>query len=153
MIELKEITYDNLKAVIKLSDTLSEQDKKHVAPNVVSLAEAYLNYDIAWPRAIVVVDVVVGFVMLGLDNYIAEQKDWPVYFLWRFMMGTEYQGKGYGKQTLDLLVQKCKEEGRKYLYVSCVRIDPMPYQMYINYGFEDTGLVDDGESVLKLEIV
>ena len=26
MIELKEITYDNLKAVIKLSDTLSEQD-------------------------------------------------------------------------------------------------------------------------------
>ena len=38
MLELKEITYDNLKAVIKLSETLSEQDKKHVAPNVVSLA-------------------------------------------------------------------------------------------------------------------
>ena len=93
MLELKEITYDNLKAVIKLSETLSEQDKKHVATNVVSLAEAYLNYDIAWPRAIVVDDVVVGFVMLGLDNYIAEEKDWPVYFLWRFMMGTEYQGK------------------------------------------------------------
>ena len=153
MLELKEITYDNLKAVIKLSDTLSEQDKRHVAPNVVSLAEAYLNYDIAWPRAIVVEDVVVGFVMLGLDNYIAEEKDWPVYFLWRFMMGTEYQGKGYGKQTLDLLVQKCKEEARKYLYVSSTRIDPMPYQMYINYGFVDTGLVDDGESVLKLKTV
>ena len=153
MLELKEITYDNLKAIIKLSDTLSEQDKKHVAPNVVSLAEAYLNYDIAWPRAIVVDNVVVGFVMLGLDNYIAEEKDWPVYFLWRFMMGTEYQGKGYGKQTLDHLVQKCKEEGRKYLYVSSTRNDPMPYQMYINYGFEDTGLVDDGESVLKLRIL
>ena len=152
MIEFKEITYDNLKAVIKLSDTLSEQDKKHVAPNVVSLAEAYLNYDIAWPRAIVVDDVAVGFVMLGLDNYIAEEKDWPVYFLWRFMMGTEYQGKGYGKQTLDLLVQKCKEKGRKYLYVSSTHVDPMPYQMYINYGVEDTGLVDDGESVLKLKI-
>ena len=105
MLELKEITYDNLKAVIKLSDTLSEQDKKHVVPNVESLAEAYLNYDIAWPRAIIVDDVVVGFVMLGLDNPIAEEKDWPVYFLWRFMMGTKYQVKGYGKQTLDLLVQ------------------------------------------------
>ena len=81
MIELKEITYNNLKAVIKLSDTLSEQDKKHVVPNVVSLAEAYLNYDIAWPRAIIVDDVVVGFVMLGLDNYIAEEKYWPVYYL------------------------------------------------------------------------
>ena len=110
MIELKEITYNNLKAVIKLSDTLSEQDKKHVVPNVESLAEAYLNYDIAWPRAIIVDDVVVGFVMLGLDNPIAEEKDWPVYFLWRFMMGTKNQVKGYGKQTLDLLVQKCKKK-------------------------------------------
>jgi len=62
------------------------------------------------PRAIVVDDVVVGFVMLGLDNPIAEEKDWPVYFLWRFMMGTKYQVKGYGKQTLDLLVQKCKKK-------------------------------------------
>jgi len=58
MIELKEIKYDKLRAVIKLSDTLSEQYKKHVALNVVSLAEAYINFDIAWPRAIVLVDVV-----------------------------------------------------------------------------------------------
>ena len=152
MITLKEITYDNLKDVIKLSDTLSEQDKKHVAPNVVSLSEAYLNYNTAWPRAITYDDTVVGFVMVGLDNHIADEKDWPVYFLWRFMVGTEYQGKGYGKQTLDLLVQKCKEDGIRYLYVSCTRFDPMPYQMYIQYGFEDTGIVDEGESVLKLKI-
>ena len=131
MIELKEISYDNLKAVIKLSDPLSEQDKKHVAPNVVSLAEAYLNCTIAWPRAIVNGDTVVGFVLLGLDNYIADEKDWPVYYLWCFMIGTEFQGKGYGKQTLDLLVKKYQEKGIRYLYVSCARIDPMPYQMYI----------------------
>ena len=110
MIELKEITYDNLKAVIKLSNTVNEQDKKHIAPNVVSLAVAYINYDIAWQRVIVVDDEVVSFVMLGLDNTIAEEKYWPVYFLWRFMMGTKYQVKGYGKQTLDLLVQKCKKK-------------------------------------------
>ena len=36
MIELKELAYDNLKATIKLSDTLIEQDKRNVAPNVVS---------------------------------------------------------------------------------------------------------------------
>lgn len=102
--------------------------------------------------AIIVDDVVVGFAMFDLNNTIGDWKDWSVYFLWRCMIGTEYQGNGYGKQTLDLLVQKCKEEGRKYLYVSSTRIDPMPYQMYINYGFEDTGLVDDGESVLRLKI-
>jgi diamine N-acetyltransferase len=152
MLELKEITYDNLREVIKIYDTLSEQDKSHVAPNMYSLAEAYINYPNAWPRAIEVDNKVVGFVMLGLDNYIAPEEDWPVYFLWRFMVGTEFQGKGYGKEVLDLIVKKCKDENRRYCYVSCTLKDPMPYAMYIKYGFEDTGKEDEGEQILRLKI-
>lgn len=45
-----------------------------------------------------------------------------------------------------------QKEARKYLYVSSTRIDSMTYQMHIQYGFEDTGLVDAGETVLKLKI-
>ena len=132
-IELKEITYDNLKDVISIYDTLSEADKKHVAPNVVSLAEAYLNYSIAWPRAITLDNQVIGFVMLGLDNFIADKEDHPVYFLWRLMIATEFQNQGYGKQLLDQVVQKCKEENIRYLYVSSTRYDDMPYKMYLSY--------------------
>lgn len=152
MIELKEIGYDTLKEVIEIYDTLSDGDKKHVAPNIYSLAEAYINHSIAWPRAIMLNKEVIGFVMLGLDNYMADEHDWPVYYLWRFMIASEFQGQGYGKQVLDLIVQKCKEEERRYLYVSCTRIDPMPYEMYIKYGFIDTGKVEEGEQVLKLKI-
>lgn len=152
MIELKEIGYDTLKEVIEIYDTLSDGDKKHVAPNIYSLAEAYINYSIAWPRAIMLNKEVIGFVMLGLDNYMADEHDWPVYYLWRFMIASEFQGQGYGKQVLDLIVQKCKEEERRYLYVSCTRMDPMPYEMYIKYGFIDTGKVEEGEQVLKLKI-
>lgn len=152
MITLQDVSYENLRAVIKIYETLSESDKKHVAPNVVSLAEAYLNYDIAWPKAIVLDETIIGFVMLGLDNYIAKEEDWPVYFLWRFMIGGEYQGKGYGKAVLNMLVDKCKAENIRYLYVSSTKYDPMPYEMYIKYGFVDTGKVDDGEQVLKLKI-
>lgn len=152
MIELKEIGYDTLKEVIEIYDTLSDGDKKHVAPNIYSLAEAYINYSIAWPRAIMHNKEVIGFVMLGLDNYMADKNDWPVNYLWRFMIASEFQGKGYGKQVLDLIVQKCKEEERRYLYVSCTRMDPMPYEMYIKYGFIDTGKVEEGEQVLKLKI-
>ncbi|MBS3987351.1 MAG: GNAT family N-acetyltransferase [Erysipelothrix sp.] len=152
MITLQDVSYENLRAVIKIYETLSESDKKHVAPNVVSLAEAYLNYDIAWPKAIVLDETIIGFVMLGLDNYIAKEEDWPVYFLWRFMIGGEYQGKGYGKAVLNMLVDKCKAENIRYLYVSSTKYDPMPYEMYIKYGFVDTGEVDDGEQVLKLKI-
>mgnify|MGYP002620508452 len=151
-IELKEITYDNLKDVISIYDTLSEADKKHVAPNVVSLAEAYLNYSIAWPRAITLDNQVIGFVMLGLDNFIADKEDHPVYFLWRLMIATEFQNQGYGKQLLDQVVQKCKEENIRYLYVSSTRYDDMPYKMYLSYGFKDTGREEDGEQILKLKI-
>lgn len=66
--------------------------------------------------------------LLGLDNYMTGEQDWPVYYLWRFMIAGEFQGQGYGKQVLDLIVQKCKEEKRRYLYVSCTCIDPMPYE-------------------------
>lgn len=151
-IELKEITYDNLKDVISIYDTLSEADKKHVAPNAVSLAEAYLNYSIAWPRAITLDNQVIGFVMLGLDNFIADKEDHPVYFLWRLMIATEFQNQGYGKQLLDQVVQKCKEENIRYLYVSSTRYDDMPYKMYLSYGFKDTGREEDGEQILKLKI-
>ncbi len=151
-VELIEISYKNLNDVEKIYDTLSDQDKTHVAPNIVSLAEAYLNYNIAWPRAIVVDNEVVGFLMLGLDNHIADSKDYPVYFLWRFMIGSLFQNKGYGKQTLDLIIEKCRNENIKYLYVTCTRVDTMPYDFYIRFGFEDTQRVEENEQVLKFKL-
>lgn len=151
-VELKEVSYENLKDVEKIYDTLSDQDKRHVAPNIVSLAEAYLNYNIAWPRAIVVDNEVIGFLMLGLDNYIADPNDYPVYFLWRFMIGSKFQNKGYGKQALNQVIEKCRNENIKFLYVSCTKLDAMPYDFYIRYGFEDTQKVDDKEQVLKLKL-
>ncbi len=70
--------------------------------------------------------------MLGLDNYIAPEEDWPVYFLWRFMVGTELQGKGYGKEVLDLIVEKCKDENRRYCCVSCTLKDPSHMPCILN---------------------
>ncbi len=152
LIQLEEISYENLDAVIDVYETLTEQDKHHVAPNVVSLAEAYLNYKIAWPRAIAINKEVIGFVMLSLDNYHADKADHPVYYLWRFMIANKHQKQGYGKQVLDMIVDKCKQDNIRYLYASCTLKDPMPYSMYINYGFIDTGKEEDSEQILKLKI-
>ena len=148
-ITLREISYDNLKPIIKMSDRLSEADQHKVAPNVYSLAEAYLNYQIAWPRAIYRGETPVGFVMLGLDDYLADKEDTPVYFLWRFMIAPEEQGKGIGKAVIRLLVDKCAAEGRKYLYVSCHIEEAMPKAFYEANGFVSTERMDDGELILK----
>lgn len=152
MIHLEKITQYNLFPIIRLSDTLQPEQKQAVAPNVVSIAQAYVHPDIAWPRAIYQDEQLVGFVMMSLFDKDIPAEDQPSYFLWRFMIAGPEQGRGHGKKVLDLLVQKCREDGMRYLYVSCTMKEPMPYRFYIDYGFVDTQTMDDDEEILKLEI-
>ncbi len=150
MIQLKEVTPKNLKSCLELYDTLDENQKKQVAPNAVSLAQAYVHPNIAWPRVIVDDDLVVGFIMLELHADEIPEYNQPGHYIWRMMIGKPYQNKGYGKKTLDLIKNKCQEEGLKSLYVSCTMDHKMPYQFYINNGFKDTGYEEHGERYLKL---
>ncbi|MGE4572591.1 MAG: GNAT family N-acetyltransferase [Candidatus Izemoplasmatales bacterium] len=150
-ISLKKITIDNFDQVIKLSDTLNDYQKKCVAPNLVSLAQAYVEYERAWPRVIYLHNEPIGFVMLALWDDDIPKDDWPAYYLWRFMISAQYQAKGYGKKVLDIIVNKCKEDKIKTLYTSCEMSGNQPYDFYIKYGFEDTG-INDGEQILRMLI-
>jgi diamine N-acetyltransferase len=152
MITLRDITKENLFKIIELWDTLDPEQKTCVAPNVVSIAQAYVNPGLAWPKAIYLNDDPIGFVMVALNDNDIKKEDQPAYFLWRMMIARPFQRKGYGKVVLDLLVSKCREDRVRYLYVSCDMKTPMPYQFYIDYGFIDTNVMDDDEEVLKLKI-
>lgn len=149
-ITLQEITWQNLSAITRLSDTLTPEQKLSVATNVDSLAEAYVHYSQAWPRAIYLNDIPIGFVMIDLNNENCQKEDYPVYFLWRFMIARPYQNKGYGTEVLRQVVAKCKADGIKTLYTSCTMAYENPYRFYINFGFVDTLTQDEGEQVLKL---
>jgi diamine N-acetyltransferase len=150
-ISLREVTDDNFDDVVKLSDTLTDYQKKCVAPNMVSLAQAYVNHDRAWPRAIYLDDEPIGFVMLALWDDDIPKDDQPAYYLWRFMIGKDHQKNGYGKQVLDLIKAKAIKDKMRYLYTSCGMEGDQPYQFYLSYGFEDTG-INDGEQVLKMHL-
>ncbi len=150
-VTLKKVTDKNFDAVVKLSEDLTDYQKKCVAPNMVSLAQAYANYKRVWPRAVYLGDKPIGFVMLALWDDDIPKEDLPAYYLWRFMIAAEYQKKGYGKEVLDIIKKKCKEDGIRYLYTSCEIEGEQPYRFYINYGFLDTG-INDGEQVLKMSI-
>jgi len=150
-ISLKKITTKNLNQVFELSNTLSEYQQKCVAPNVYSIAQAYVNKKRAWPRAIYLGNKPIGFIMLALWDDDIPKEDNPAYYLWRFMIARDYQKKGYGSQTLDIIKEKCVKDGIKTLYTSCEMTGEQPYQFYINYGFTDTG-VNDGEQILKMYV-
>jgi len=148
----REVTDENFRAVVALSDTLSDAQKKCVASNLKSLAQAYLHREHAWPRAVYLGETAIGFVMLDLDPEAIPEADRPADYLWRFMIAGPHQGKGYGRRVLDMLVAKGRAEGKKTLYLSCDTEGPMPYRFYIAYGFVDTLRREDDEEILKYEI-
>lgn len=151
-IRLVEVDSDNFDEVCALSETLSLEQRKSVASNIESLAQAYLSRDTAWPRAVYAGATLVGFVMLDTEDDDSDDDDYegPLWELWRFMIAGPHQGKGYGRQVLDLLCAKARAAGIKYLFTSCVLGEVSPYNFYIKYGFVDTGKMDDDEQILKL---
>lgn len=150
-ITLRPVTSDNLWAVIRLSEMLTEPQSRCVAPNVVSIAQAHV-LPAAWIRAIYLGEEPIGFVMVNLaeDDHVPPA-DRPAVGLWRFMIGRPWQGKGYGKKALDQLVEHFARRGYRTMYTWVVLEEPEgPYGFYIKYGFTDTGVKHEGEQVLRL---
>ena len=145
-VTLREITKDSLRSVIQLSDTLSEQHGNYVASNLYSIAEAYVN-EHAWVRVVYADDVPVGFMM------ISDKPEEASYFLWRFMIGGDYQGMGFGRKAIDCLVEHVKTRpDATELGVSCGQGEASPEGFYVKLGFKHTGEKLGSEVVLKMEL-
>jgi SAM-dependent methyltransferase/GNAT superfamily N-acetyltransferase len=145
-ISLRPVTHDNLNQVVALSGTLKGGQDRFVAVNAFSLAEAYVN-EPAWPRAIYDDDTPVGFLMLHDDPRKAE------YFLWRFMIGGQFQGRGYGRAAIQLLVEYVRQRpGATRLLTSCVQGEGSPEGFYRRLGFIPDGQMHDEELGLVLEL-
>lgn len=162
-VKLVEINMDNLDEVCALSKTLTPEQAECVAPNVYSVAQAHFCGDLAWFRAIYLDDKPIGFVMIDYDEddelydviakpFNDEKEVLPYVGLWRFMIARDFQNKGYGKQALDIITDKCRNEGKKLMYTSCVMAEVSPYKFYMKYGFKDTGVMHDGEEILVLKL-
>ncbi|MCA9923117.1 MAG: GNAT family N-acetyltransferase [Anaerolineales bacterium] len=144
VVTLREVTKETVRPILKLE--VAPEQKGFVAPNAVSIAQAYFE-EKAWFRAIYADETPVGFVMLYDD---AEK---PEYFLWRYMIDAKYQGRGYGRSALNLLIDYVKTRpGAKELLVSYVPAEGGPEKFYAKLGFVNTGVEHDGEMEMKLTL-
>ena len=146
-VELTEITADNLWDVYNLPVGAGQGD--FVAPNPWSLAQAYAERDIAWPRAVVADDMVVGFIMLQFDS---DDDDGQPFQLWRMMIAADHQGNGYGRAAVVLGIEECRRRNATELFTSWVLGDGGPEGFYLGIGFEPTGDWDDDEKVARLTL-
>jgi diamine N-acetyltransferase len=143
-VTLREVTAETVRAVCALE--VAPAQRGNVAPNAVSIAQAHFEPK-AWFRAVYAGEEPVGFVMLHEDTEKLE------YFLWRFMVAAEHQGKGYGRQALDLVVEHVRTlPGARVLGSSFVPGEHGPQAFYLRYGFVETGEVEEGEHVIRLDL-
>ena len=146
-IRLVPINDDNRDAVLALS---VREDQPFVAPNDVSLKQAEeANAEhpgVARPFAIYAEEQLVGFCMFAFDPEEEDEDD--RYWLWRFMIDKNEQGKGYGQAALQEIIKYFKDNGADRLFLSTEPENERGLHVYHQAGFRETGIIDDGEAVM-----
>ena len=146
-ITLRPITDENREAVLAL---MVRDDQPFVAPNDASLRQAEEanaeNPGYARPFGIYADDKLVGFCMFSFDPEDEDEED--RYWLWRFMIDKEEQGKGYGQAALAEIIKYFKKNGADRLYLSTEPENELGLHVYHKAGFKETGMISYGEAVM-----
>lgn len=156
-ISLRPITRENWHAVYNLTETLSQEQRGFVASNGYSMLEALYEPDVFSARAIYAnvgnnavgedAETPVGFLMTGYDA--ENQRHWLV----RFMIGGEYQSKGYGGAALRILIDEFKTiPNCDAVFISVEPNNHVARALYSSLGFLDTGRIVDENCIYRLNL-
>ena len=106
-----------------------------------------------WYRAVYAGADPVGLVMLADDVPPGTDEIPWRYYLWRMLIDARFQGRGYGRAALDLVLDHLRTRpGADTLVTSIVAGEGSPLGFYLRYGFRATGEVFDHEHVLRLQL-
>ena len=158
MIYLKKITTDNVWAVTKLK--VSPDQENFVAPNMVSLAEAYAITSSGFPvfpLAIYHDSELVGFTMITYGKYEEDDADIAAnnYGIGRLMIDQEYQHQGYGREAMEKILEFIETfpAGKaEYCFLSYEPDNLIARQFYASFSFEDTKLYDHEELIMTKKL-
>lgn len=161
-IRLKKVNDENFIDLMALD--VAEQQQDFVASNTVSMAQAYATF--ASGRFVQCFgiydgDTAVGFAMIGhrSEEYEGMAEVYRhSYYLWRFMIDKRYQGKGYGKESLQLaldFIRSAPCRKADYAWLCYAPENKVAKSLYASFGFEEVPEAYDPEddeilAVLKL---
>lgn len=143
-ISLRPLTPENARATVRLK--VGEGQAGYVASNADSIAEAYV-YPTFYPLTIYADDELVGFAMYGQD---ADDDRW---WIIRMMIDARFQGRGYGRGGMQALIALMRDKHQ--CETITLGVDPANQQairLYESLGFRDTGEVEEGEMVMRLDV-
>ncbi len=144
-VELREWTRDTYRNAFALK--VKEHQNGFVADNVGSLAQA-LFHEEARPLGCYAGELAVGFVMLSVEDV-----GKGILWVWRFMIGAEHQGKGFGRQAIAAVVNHARSmEGVERIHLSHVQKPGHPGPFYESVGFTYTGEVEHEELIMSRDL-
>lgn len=135
-ITLRKITLENLDDVVDLR--LLDHQKDYLASNSYSIAEASLDPALR-THAIYGDERVIGFVLYCTPQ---ERDSEPgTYGIWRFMIDADLQGRGYGRQALELVLREiCSDPSARSIHICYKPDNDAAKRFYASLGFEEVGL-------------
>ena len=147
MIELRAITEENFIDAFNLRLAPGQED--FVSHPIRSLAQAYIYRNQCQPFGIYAAGKMVGYVMVIYDY------DVPEYDIWHMMIDQAEQGRGYGSEALDKVIEYIRTKpfgdcGRVAL--TCSKQNPVARKLYEKKGFSATGIEDEDEIELVMTL-
>lgn len=149
-LELRIIDETN-KAAVELLE-VSESQKQYIASNKKSLETAGKEEyrEIARPFAIYAEEQIIGFTMFAFELTSSDPND--RYWLWRFMIDRNFQGKGYGSAALEKIIDYFRNHGADHILLSTKENNTSALSLYHKYQFAETGEMNEDEIVLRLNL-
>ena len=160
MLHLEKVNGKNVWDILKLK--VEEEQRSFVAANDISIIEAYIAVTAnghAFPFGIYDDEIPVGFLMIGYDV----DDDWDdapeiakgSYNLWRLMIDSSFQNKGYGKEAVRLALEFIRTFpcGRaEFCWLSYKPENTIARRLYHSFGFAETGEMDGDELIAKIAL-
>lgn len=151
-IELRPVTQENWQSLIKLK--VRDDQKDFVASNLHSIAESHFGFEEEghwklFPYGLFLGGEPVGFAMTGLNFDHPRRQG----LILRLMVDERYQGMGYGREAMKLMVEKFRADAR--VKIVCISYEPdnqVARKLYANFGFVETGEMLDHEVVAELRL-
>ena len=145
-VELCEVTRDNWLTCVRLK--VAESQTRWVASNAVSLAQSKYEPECV-PLAAYDGETMVGFAMYRPEDYGLSK----VWFIDRLMVGQDFQRKGYGRAIMTALLERLRAQpGFAAIMISFVPDNEGARRLYSSLGFEDTGVIEEGEVVFRMAL-
>ncbi len=129
MVRFEKVTWDNWRQCCSL------KADKYVADNVTILARAYVSQNMGEEGEALAIyndKEIIGLLFYREFGY----PEKCCYIIDEFMIDSKYQGNGYGKKALNLLIEKLRKEGKyNRIELEYYKENEIAEKLYLNAGF------------------